>query len=122
MHCAKGEDVQTFLTSLCYKKEELAAAGVQVSEKEYEHTILQGIPDELVTFALHLLSSALIVYGMAKIDLDTLINLICEEGDCLKSRSMCRKPSQGGRNSSGTEEAFVATGPRRGPTRCRGKC
>ena len=40
MHCAKGEDVQMFLASLCYKKEELAAAGVQVSEKEYEHTIL----------------------------------------------------------------------------------
>ena len=115
MRCAKGEDIQTFLASLCYKKEELAAAGVQVSKKEYERTILRGIPDELTTFASHLLSLALIVHGAAKIDLDTLINLISEEGDRLKSRSTCGKLSQGGRNSSGTEEAFVATGPRRGP-------
>ena len=28
MCCIKGEDVWTFLASLCYKKEELAAAGV----------------------------------------------------------------------------------------------
>ena len=122
MRCAKGEDVRMFLASLCYKKEELAAAGVQVSEKEYERTILRGIPDKLATFASHHLSSALIVHGMASIDLDTLINLICEEEDRLKSRSMCEKLSQGGRNSPGTEEAFVATGPRRGLTRRRGKC
>ena len=122
MRCVKGEDIWTFLASLCYKKEELAAAGVQVSEKEYERTILQGIPDKLATFASHLLSSALIVHGMAKINLDTLINLICKEGDRLKSRSTCGKLSQGGRNSPGTEEAFVAIGPRRGPMQHRGKC
>ena len=110
MCCVKGEDVRTFLASLCYKKEELAAAGVQVSEKEYEHTILRGIPDELATFASHLLSSAFIVHGAAPINLDTLTSLICEEADRLKSRSMHWKSSQGGRTSPEAEEAFVATG------------
>ena len=40
MRCTKGEDIWKFLANLCYKREELAAAGVQVTEKEYEHTIL----------------------------------------------------------------------------------
>ena len=122
MQCVKGEDVRVFLTSLCCRRDELATAGVQVSEKEYERTILQGISSELVTFALHLLSLALIVHSTTKIDLDTLINLICEEGDHLRSRSVHGKPSQGGRTSPEAEEAFVATGPRRRPMRCRGKC
>ena len=93
MWCVKGEDVRVFLTSLCCRRDELATAGVQVSEKEYECTILQGISSELVTFALHLLSSAFIVHSTTKIDLDTLINLICEEGDHLRSRSVHGKPS-----------------------------
>ena len=82
----------------------------------------EGSQVMLATFTSHLLLSALIVHSMAKIDLDTLTSLLCEEGDRLKGRSMCGKPSQGGRNSPGTEEAFVATGPRRGPTQRRGKC
>ena len=85
MRCVKGEDIQKFLADLCYKREELAAAGVQVTDKEYEHTILQGIPSELVTFASHLLSSALIAHGAAHIDLDALIHQTCEEADQLKS-------------------------------------
>ena len=40
MHCAKGGDVREFLANLCYKKEELAAAGVHITDKEYERTIL----------------------------------------------------------------------------------
>ena len=40
MRCAKGGDVREFLASLCCKREELAAAGVSVTKKEYERTIL----------------------------------------------------------------------------------
>ena len=79
MYCAKEEDIWKFLADLCYKREELAAAGVQVTEKEYEYTILQGILSELVTFVLHLLSLALITHGATYIDLDALIHQICEE-------------------------------------------
>ena len=90
MQCIKGEDIQKFLANLCYKREELAAAGVQVIDKEYKYTILQGIPSELVTFILHLLFSALITHGAAHINLNTLIHLICEEVDWLKSQGIYR--------------------------------
>ncbi len=51
MRCPKGGDVHAFLTALRYKKEELAAAGVTVTQKEYQRTILKSIPDELAKFA-----------------------------------------------------------------------
>jgi hypothetical protein len=85
MRCTKGGDVREFLASLGCKREEMAAAGVSVTEKEYKCTILRGIPSELATFTSHLLSSALIIKGAASIDLDTLINQVCEEADRLKS-------------------------------------
>ena len=106
MRCAKGGNVREFLASLCCKREELAAAGVSVTEKEYERTILQGIPSELATFASHLLSSALIVHGAASIDLDALINQICEEADRLKSR---HGKGQSGKKDPTTDEALAAT-------------
>ena len=73
--------MRDFLASLCCKCEELAAAGVSVTEKEYERTILQGILSELATFALHLLSSALIIKSSTSINLDALVNQICEEAN-----------------------------------------
>ena len=121
MRCAKGGDVREFLASLCCKREELAAAGVTVSDKEYERTILRGIPSELATFASHLLSSALIIQSSAPIDLDALINQICEEADRLKSR---RPKGQGGKkDSTTTDEALSATASDDGKQRRRrGKC
>ncbi len=79
MHCMKGGDVREFLHNLCYKREELAATGVDITDKEYERTILCGIPNELATFTSHIMSSALIVHGATSINTDALINQICEE-------------------------------------------
>jgi hypothetical protein len=120
MHCTKGEEVRDFLASLCCKCEELAAAGVLISEKEYECTILRGIPSELAMFALHLLASALIVHSATSIDLDTLVNQICKEADRLKSQRMCSQPSEG-RKSKLETEVFMAAAPG-GRRRRRGKC
>ena len=86
MCCTKGGDICEFLANLGYKREELAAADVDITDKEYEHTILRGISNKLVTFALQLLSSALIVYNTASINIDTLFNQINEEADQLKTR------------------------------------
>ena len=120
MRCAKGGDVREFLASLCCKREELAAAGVSVTDKECERTILRGIPSELATFVSHLLSSALIIQRSAPIDLDALINQICEEADRLKSR---RAKGQGGKKDSTTDEALTATASDDGKRRRRkGKC
>jgi len=95
IRCAKGEDVQEFLASLCYKCKELAAARVPVTEKEYKRTILYGILSDLATFASQILSTVLIVCGTTSINIDTLINLINEEAEWLKSRHACRQSNQG---------------------------
>jgi hypothetical protein len=47
MTCPKGGNVRVFLTNLRYKREELAAAGVHITDEEYQCTLLRGIPDEL---------------------------------------------------------------------------
>src|ERR1700747_1444045 len=119
MRCTKGGDVKDFLASLCCKREELAAAGVPITEKEYERTILRGIPSELATFASHLLSSALIVHGTTSVNIDALISQICEEADRLKSR---RARGQGGKKDH-TDEALSATASDDGRQwRRKGKC
>ncbi len=89
MRCAKGEDVREFLASLCYKKEVLAAAGVPVTEKEYQRIILHGIPSELATFASQILFSALILYNATSVNIDALINQINEKAERLKSQRTC---------------------------------
>jgi hypothetical protein len=85
MHCAKGADMREFLTSLCYKHKELAAAEVQVTDEEYKRTILRGIPTELGTFVSQLLSVAALISKSALVDLDALVSHLCKEMDRLKS-------------------------------------
>src|ERR1700747_62589 len=119
MRCTKGGDVREFLTSLCCKREEVAAAGVPISNKEYERTILRGIPSELATFASQLLSSASIIQSANPIDLDALVNLICEEADQLKSR---RSKGQGGKKDSTDEALTVTASDDAKRRRRRGKC
>ena len=83
MHCVKGVNVCVFLTSLHYKREELAAAGVLITQKEYQHTVLKSLLDELAKFTSQLLTSARI--GSHILDTDTLITSIIEELECLKN-------------------------------------
>jgi hypothetical protein len=88
MHCPKAGNICMFLTSLHYKCEELVAMGVCVTNKEYQHTILHGIPKELAKFASQLLLSTKLVHNIMVINTDTLINHICEEVDRLKNCCM----------------------------------
>jgi hypothetical protein len=53
MRCPQGG----FLTTLRHKQEQLVAAGVQISNKDYWRTVLRGIPDELATFTSQLLTA-----------------------------------------------------------------
>jgi hypothetical protein len=103
MCCAKGANMREFLTSLCYKCEELAAARVQVTNEEYKRTILKGIPAELGTFASQLLSMAALISKSAPVDLDALVSHLCEEMDQLKS---CRAK---GKKNNPTDEALTVT-------------
>jgi Pol polyprotein/LTR polyprotein gag-polypeptide-like protein len=117
MHCAKGGDVWELLGNLCYKQEELAASGVDITDKEYEHTILQGIPTKLATFASHILFSAHLIHGATSINTDALINQICEEAEQLKIQCGCRQSSQGGKKEA-IDEALAVTNPESGKKRC----
>jgi hypothetical protein len=93
MHCVKGADIHTFLSNLQYKCKELAAAGVNITDHNYQWTVLCSIPDELTKFASGLLLSACIVSPSATINTDTLINHICKKLEQLKN--WCRKDQQG---------------------------
>jgi len=109
MWCPKGGDVCAFLTALCYKKEELAAAGVTVTQKEYQCTVLKSIPNELAKFASQLLTTVRITSHV--VDTETLINSICEESKWLKNRHVRNQQGQGGSKKDGqANEALAATG------------
>jgi len=127
MCCTKGGDVHAFLGSLRYKREELAAAGVHITNKEYQRTVLKGILEELACFALGLLSSARLVHRASSIDTETLIDHICKEADRLRNRRGERgKPQSsqsGARNQAAGDDALTATGSEGNKKKCRkGKC
>ena len=120
----KGADVRTFPTGLTYKREELAVAGITVSAKDYERTVLRGIPEELAKFAAHLLSSARLVHKVESIDTDMLISHICEEADRMKNRHTQDQQNRGGgKKDSQMDEALAATSSEgEKKKRHKGKC
>jgi hypothetical protein len=109
MRCPKGGNICTFLTTLRCKKEELAAARVHVTQKEYQRTILKSLPDELAKFATLLLSNTQISNQV--VGTETLINNICKESKWLKNRCACNQQGQGGNKKDGqANKALEATG------------
>jgi hypothetical protein len=78
------------LRGLQYKREELAAAGVTITDHDYRHMVLRSIPEKLAEFTSWLLTS----HGSSNpTDTDTLIGDICEEADRRKNR--CGRDQQG---------------------------
>ena len=124
MRCPKGGDVRVFLTSLTYKREELAAAGVTISDKDYERTVLKGIPDELARYAAHLLGSARLTDPNAVVDTNMLIGHICEEAERIKNHRTGSQPNQGGKKDGQSDKALAAIGLEGGNKKGRrkGKC
>jgi len=53
----KGGDVRAFLTGLKTWHNELTAAGVTITDAEFERTVLGGIPDWLAAYASQLLGT-----------------------------------------------------------------
>jgi hypothetical protein len=111
MICSNGGNVCTFLTSMRYKCEELAAAGVRISNKDYQHTVLRGISDKLARFASQLLTAVCLTRS-PNVDTGTLIDHICEEADRLKNRHTRGQKPRGGKKD-GIDEALAATGSER---------
>ncbi|KAH9034455.1 hypothetical protein EDB85DRAFT_2144297 [Lactarius pseudohatsudake] len=110
MRCPRGGDVHAFLTGLRFKREELSAAGVVISYRDYQCTVLRGIPEELARFASGLLSSAVLYNHVTSIDTDDLITHICEEADRMKNYRAKSQPNKSGaRSQAAGDEALVAT-------------
>jgi gag-polypeptide of LTR copia-type len=124
MCCPKNGDIQQYLQSLSHKKEELAAAGVTVSDTEYQQTILWGIPDNLARFASQLLALAQLSSAAPAIDIDNLILHICEEAERTHNWRNCGSQNQGGgKKDQQPDEAMAATTPNASkPKHHKGKC
>ena len=129
MRCPKGGDVREFLTSLKKRRHELKAAGVTVTEPEYERTVLNGITEPLTSYASLTMSSLRLACKLTRepFDMTDVIDTLCEEADRLK---MVKDLTQGqgkGKNRSTTQapdEALVATGSSEGSNsrRRKGNC
>ncbi|KAG2758123.1 hypothetical protein P692DRAFT_20867022 [Suillus brevipes Sb2] len=72
--CPGGGDV-------CAKRDELSAVGVQIEEKDYQSTIIQSLPNHLVSFASGQLATARLYSSTKTIEPNILISLIIEESE-----------------------------------------
>ena len=75
------------MTALRCKRKVLVAAGVRITQREYQRTILKSLPDELAKFAAQLLVSA--QHSGFILDTNMLINSVIEESECLKNQHAC---------------------------------
>ena len=123
MRCPRGGDVRSFLGSLRVKREELAAVGVKMSDKEYRSAIIKSIPEEMSKFASSLLTAARVLQPTTSIDPDILIDHLSEEADRLASRRKKDGSSPGkGKQTQSQDEAMAATQGDGGKKRRKGKC
>jgi hypothetical protein len=111
MKCSKGGNVLEFLTTMRTKCYKLQAINVDISDSDYKHAILHGLPDALTPFTslmlIHLnLSSE---YTGKPINLSRFINLVSEEANCMKACCMSKDQSSKGKNGSQTNKALAVT-------------
>ena len=123
MRCPRGGDVRSFLGSMRVKREELAAVGVTMSDKEYRSAIIKSLPEEMSKFASGLLTAARVLTPSTSIDPDILIDHISEEADRLSARRKRDGGSSGkGKQPQVQDEALAATQGDGGKKRRKGKC
>jgi len=106
--CPVDGDVHQFLDDLRTKRDELAAVGVQIEEKDYRSTIIQSLPKYLASFASGQLATARLYSPMQTIDPD-IISLIIEESErCGRKETQNLRSKQKARDSD--EALAVAPG------------
>jgi len=127
MRCPKGGDVRAFLTNLKMRRNELLAAGITISHKDFERTVLDGIPDALSTYASQTLTSARLNGNI--LEMKDIIHVISEEADHTRNRRAPKDQSQGQSRGNGNkegqpDEALAATSPSEGRNsrHRKGKC
>ncbi|OJA13051.1 hypothetical protein AZE42_11791 [Rhizopogon vesiculosus] len=109
--CTNGSDVRQFLDDLRAKRDELAAVGVIIEEKDYRSTIIQSLPNHLASFASGQLATARLYSPTQTIDPDILISLITEESECRSCKDTRNGNGHGtGKSRDGEEALSVAPG------------
>jgi hypothetical protein len=86
MKCSDKANVREFLDNLRVKREESAAVGVDIDEKDYRSTIISSLPYSLANFASSQLAAARMWAPTKTIQPDTLISLIGEEYERQKAQ------------------------------------
>jgi hypothetical protein len=86
LRCQNTSEVRTFLGQLHVKREELAAVGITLTNKDYQSAILKSLPKEMSKFVSNLLTGARLFSSGKTIDPDTLIDHISKEADRLCTR------------------------------------
>ena len=132
MCCPKGGNVWEYLTSLKIKCYKLKAAEVSITDTEYQHTILKGVPDALANYATQtlLMLQLAVKYTGMPVDMSDVIDLVCEEANHMKTCCMLNDPAQGqskGKNWSAAQapdEALATASTDKGSNgRCyKGNC
>src|SRR5712691_779099 len=118
MQCMKGGDVRAFLENLELRRNELTAAGVTVTDAEFECTVLRGIPDWLAAYASQLLGTTIL--NDKPYEMSDIIHILSEEADRVKTRSASKEqPQAKGKNAAQTpesrpDEALAVTGTYKG--------
>ena len=110
MQCPKGGDVHAFLSSLTKQHNELLAAGVTISNKDFECTVLNGIPGPLAAYASQFLGQARL--NGKPLEMRDIIHLLSEEADRIKTHHAPKDQAhaQGkGKASGQPDEALAAT-------------
>src|SRR5260221_2631606 len=128
MQCMKGGNIRAFLENLELKPNELTAAGVTITDMEFEFTVLWGIPNWLATYTSQLLGTTIL--NDKPYEMSDVIHILSEEADHVKTRNASKEqPQAKGRNAAQTpesrpDEALAVTSTSEGVfTRRRpGKC
>jgi len=111
MKCLKGGNVWKFLTELRQKCHHLIAISVPITDIEYKCTILHGIPEPLMLYALQMLNSLTIAsrYTGKPVNILEFIDMVSEEAKCVKTQHTPKDQAQGkGKNRSQSNKALAA--------------
>ena len=124
MQCMKGGNIRAFLENLELRRNELTAAGVTVTDAEFECTVLRGIPDWLAAYTSQLLGTT-ILNGKSHAMPD-IIHILSGEADHVKTRNASKEQPQtkGKKVAQTLDEALAATGTSEGNNarHRKGKC
>ena len=108
--CPDKGNVREFLDNLRVKREELASVGVDIDEKDYRSTIISSLPYALANFASSQLAAARMFASTKTIAPDSLISLISEEFERMKTQ----KSRRSGKNKDDDKDEAMAVGSGKG--------